>query len=133
MAASKAATEKDVKNTQAWAEVVDGIMVMVPAEIRADVLRAVCEKDRERRKDKRPRILSYDEFSRCDSPYERNRNAIMRINALVVQILVRTITSCHSQQDAAAILFAPQRFGHGSGALLDYIGDLPRPTVSRSR
>lgn len=52
-------------------------------------------------------------------------NLALRLKALMIQVLVRDITNNHSKEDAAAILFAHQRYGHGSGCLLDYIEDLP--------
>ena len=48
----------------------------------------------------------------------------MRLKSLLVQVLVRDITSDHSPEDARAILFVQHHYGTGSGCLRDY---LPRP------
>jgi hypothetical protein len=57
------------------------------------------------------------------SPGWRHWNAIMRLKSLVVQVFVRDIANDYSAADAAKILFAEHRHGHGSGRLRDYLPD----------
>jgi hypothetical protein len=122
----KSATEKDIQNVEAWAEVVEDLLYLVPTDKRAAVLALATEKERQEQKKRDESggliIMNAAELANATFPHW---NVIMRLKALLIQVLVRNITNNHSKEDAAAILFAHQRYGNGSGYLLDYLEDLP--------
>jgi hypothetical protein len=129
-----AETNEDIENVEAWAEVINDLLWLVPIERRAEVL-ALATKSEESERKKREatgvRMMAtpwteqrLESFK--NSPAFRHSGAITRLQSLVVQVFVRDITNNHSAEDAAGILFAPHPYGTGSGALRDYFEDLPR-------
>lgn len=122
----KPATEKDIHNASALAEVVGDLLCRVPGDLREQVLHLALERERQRGVDRTAHPFSrpFDPEKVMQSPGMRHRGAIMRLKAVLVQVFVRDITNNNSSSDAAELLFASQRYGAGSGRLLEYIGDL---------
>ena len=120
---------EDIENVEAWAEVVEEMLRLVPVDHRAAVLTLVTEKEETERKKREQSggALRYVDISKWDdnTPGLRHWNAIMRLRSLVVQVFVRKITNNHSKEDAAQILFARHPHGSGSGELRDYLDGLP--------
>lgn len=128
---SRTADGKDIRNAPAWADIVGDILGLVPAELREEVLAAVVAK-------RESELLAIREGKLIEFTGEMtvnpNWNAILRLKGLLVQVLARDVTCDSSAEDAAAILFGHQRYGNGSGFLLEYIGDLPPiPTENREK
>jgi hypothetical protein len=123
--------QNDVENVEAWAEVIEDLLYLVPPGQRAAVLALASKNEEAEAKEREAhggfRIWSATELEEhCKgSPGLRHWDAIMRLESLVVQMFVRHITNNHSAEDAARILFAQHRYGHGSGRLQDYLSDLP--------
>ena len=121
---------EDVGNVEAWAEIVEDMLFLVPPEDRMKVLQlAVASEEAAiaERLEHEPlgKIWCASEFP-MDTPGMRHWNAIMRLKSLIIQVFTRNITNDHSPTDAAKLLFADHRYGTGSGCLGDYIDDLPR-------
>jgi hypothetical protein len=126
------AKDDDIGSVEAWAVVVKDLLYRAPPDIRAAILAAAADNEQkavEKRKECRF-ILESSKAITADwenSPGIRHWHTVMRLKALTIQAFVRNITNNNSKGDAAAILFADQRHGAGSGSLSDYIDDLPRP------
>jgi hypothetical protein len=122
-------TDKDIENVEAWAEIIEDMLHLMPAENRIKVLRLALQKEEAEVKDREKnglyRVVAFDEIS-MNSPGLMHWNAIMRLKSLIVQIFVRNITNDHSREEAGRILFTNHRYGHGSRSLSEYIDDLPR-------
>lgn len=125
------ATEKDIGNVSAWAEVIGDMLWAVPRDLQEDVLSLAMARlqEEKRRADENGGMLCWtpadnDDFMK--SPGMQSYGAIKRLKALLIQVFAREIRNSRSPDDAAELLFARQRFGTGSGELLDYIDDLPR-------
>jgi hypothetical protein len=115
-----AETEEDINNVEAWAEVVKDIMYIVPEKLRVPILTLAIETEEAERPvrnfDKPIHFVSSDRL--------RYRHSIMRLRSLVVQVFTRHIVNNHSPEEAAEILFARHRYGHGSGDLSDYLRNI---------
>jgi hypothetical protein len=111
--------QEDVENVEAWAEVIEDMLRLVPMDRRAAVLELASKKRREA--DSLGDGLHFIDITKTDTPGLRHWNAIMRLQSLVVQVFVRHITNNHSPEDAAQILLAQHPYGHGSGQLGDYL------------
>jgi hypothetical protein len=123
------ATEEAIGNASAWAEIIEDMLWAVPSDIQEDVLNLALANyhERKRKADKNGGITCWtlkDNDEWMKSPGIRHWHDIMMLKALLIQIFVRNITGNNSPADAAKLLFSRQRFGTGSGELLDYIGDL---------
>jgi hypothetical protein len=121
------ATEKDIKNISAWAEIVIDMLWLVPRELHEDVLKLAIERAADQKRADENGLISWtpaDTKNWLQSPGIKSYGAIMRLKALLIQVFVRNITNSHSAEDAAKLLFARQRYGTGSGELRDYVGDL---------
>jgi hypothetical protein len=119
----------DLKNIEAWAEVIKDMLGLVPIEQRAVVLALVVKNEEAEREANNGvvRMMDVAELKNEDNtPGLRHWNAIMRLSSLVVQVLVRRIANNHSPEDAANILFMQHygRGGRGSGLLEDYLRPL---------
>lgn len=130
---SRRATQEDINDVSAWAEIIGDVLCHVPDDLRENVLNLAVTRQQElkKREEENGGILLYTaaEFLKdgwMNAPGIRSWHTIMRLKALLIQVFVRNITNNHSPDDAAELLFSRQRFGTGSGVLLDYIGDLPR-------
>lgn len=128
-----AATDDDVRDVEAWAAVIADLFRLVPVEQRAAVLALAVKNEEAERRD-RFKPINIDDISLDCERREPNTippralNTIFRLEALVIQVFVRNIVADSSPEDAAAILFARQPHGHGSGFLTDYLDGLPRHT-----
>jgi hypothetical protein len=118
-------TDEDMANAEAWAEVILAVMFPIPMDMRLAIL-AIVQRELEEKVAElgangglvlRTIVPGEYEKSRCF----RHHGAIKRLISLVIQVLVRRITNNNSPQDAAKLLFAYHRHGHGSGQLLDYL------------
>jgi len=125
----KAETSDDVKNVEAWAEVITDVLDLVPIDRRAKVLALALQNEEAERAEREARdgalaVLFLEQLQAL--PLEPVDETIMRLKSLVVQVFVRRIRNSHSPKVAAQILFAQHRYGRGSGLLGDYILDLPK-------
>jgi hypothetical protein len=123
------ATEEEIGNVSAWAEIIEDMLWAVPRGLHEDVLNLALANyhERKRKADKNGGITCWtpkDNDEWMKSPGIRHWHDIMLLKALVIQIFVRNITGNNSPDNAAKLLFSRQRFGTGSAELLDYIGDL---------
>jgi hypothetical protein len=126
---SLSATEEEIGNVSAWAEIIEDMLWAVPSDVQEDVLNLALANyhERKRKAEKNGGITCWtlkenDEWMK--SPGIRHWHDIMLLKALLIQIFVRNITGNNSPDNAAKLLFSRQRFGTGSAELLDYIGDL---------
>ena len=133
----KSATDADaddINNVEAWAYVIKCALCHVPPEHRLAVLAlATANEEAERKKHQASGGLMTWADLMQKSPSARHHNASVRLKSLLVQIFARDITNDHSPQDAARFLFAPHRYGTGSGELWDYIADLAPPARRRQK
>jgi len=109
-------TEYDIENVEAWAIVIEHVLVNVPMRKRLAVLALASEKQR--------RIQGYvlRSFNVEEAAHiTQHLNSVIRLKSLLVQFFVRSISNNHSPKDAAAILYGQHPYGHGSGELLDYL------------
>src|SRR5262249_9890877 len=84
--------EEDIHNVEAWAEIIEDVLYLVPFDNRMQVLQLAAAKA-----EHRPlRALSIDEF---DSNTPGHWNAIMRLKSLIIQVFARDIGNNHSPQD----------------------------------
>jgi hypothetical protein len=122
-------TEKDMANVEAWAKIVSDVLCLMPAEHRLSTLHLALENEEDAAKEREENgglvFIKASDFLK-DKSWMKHWHAEMRLRSLIVQVFVRRVTSNHAPKDAAAILFARHRYGHGSGSLSDYIDDLPR-------
>jgi hypothetical protein len=120
-------------NTMVAGEVIDDLLNLVPRHKRLDVLNAAIAKELARKT--KPLLIPVTEFvdSWVQSPRRRYWHDIMRFESLVVQVFTRNITNNHSKEDAANVLFARHRNGHGSGWLVDYLHGLPALYIDREQ
>lgn len=119
-------TPEDMTNVQAWAELLEDAMHVVPEEIRAEVLKrtlAMWEKRVAKYAENGPWMTATQLLENVDTTHFQTS---VRLKGLVIQVLVRDVTIDHSPQDAAKILFSEHPCGRGSRLLGDYIDDLPR-------
>ena len=119
-------TPEDMTNAQAWAELLEDAMHVVPEEIRAEVLKrtlAMWEKRVAKYAENGPWMTATQLLENVDTTHFQTS---VRLKGLVIQVLVRDVTIDHSPQDAAKILFSEHPCGRGSRLLGDYIDDLPR-------
>jgi hypothetical protein len=121
--------DKDIANVEAWAEVVEDMLALIPPDNRIEALRIAVEKEGAARKERAETGgLCFVRFDNDEawrnSAGMRHWHAIMRLKSLVVQVFVRDITNDHSPEDAAKILLAHHRYGHGSGRLGDYLDNV---------
>jgi hypothetical protein len=122
--------DDDIGNVEAWAVIIEDLLHSVPPEQRAEVLALAVKKEEANRKEREKHggIIIWDAAEMLakmhTDPGIRHWNAIMRLKSLIVQVLVRNISNNHSPRDAARLLFAPHRHGHGSGLLQDYLDGL---------
>jgi len=122
-------TDKDVENVEAWAEVIEDLLYLVPPDKRSELLALAGRNEEAKRKEREERgrfILrnALELMADMDTrPGIRHWNAIMRLKSLIVQVFVRDITIDHSPQDAERILFAQHPHGTGSCLLQDYLPD----------
>jgi hypothetical protein len=127
---------KDVVNAEAWVEVFDDILCLVPEEIRAEVLTLVVRNNEAERKEAEANgglgKSIYLSESHGDLPGIRHWNAIMRLESLVIQALTRNITNNNSPEEAAKFLFAEHPHGHGSGWIVEYLEGLPGIKVDKA-
>jgi hypothetical protein len=109
-------TEQDVRNVEAWAEVIKDMLCHVPSDLRLDVL-ALATKNEEAAKAERDAHdgLRAVDITLTDTPGLRQWHAVMRLKSLIVQIFTRTIANNHSSAEAKKILFVQHRYGYGSG------------------
>jgi hypothetical protein len=125
-------TDRDIGNVEAWAEVVESLLNLMPTKTRMDVLRLAVANEEAAIKDREAhgpfKLISFAELMRTPL---KPMAPVMRLKSLVVQVFTRSITNNHSPKDAARLLFARHRHGYGSGALGDYIDDLPRGADAR--
>jgi hypothetical protein len=126
----RSADQNDIENVEAWAEVIEDVLNLVPPDLRAAALALATKSENAARKEREANagllVLTAAELENMDTPGLRHWGAIMRLKSLLVQVFVRNITNNHSPKDAAHILFAQHDYGHGSGMLQDYLDDLPR-------
>jgi hypothetical protein len=117
---------EDIKNVEAWAEVIGHLLYRVPEDRRAAVLALAIKNEEGKRKERETNGgLQYVDLAKNDTPGLRHWHTIMKLESLVVQMFVRRIRNNHSPKDAARILFASHRYGSGSGELRDYLDGLP--------
>lgn len=121
-------TPEDMTNAQAWAELLEDAMHVIPEEIRTEVLKrtlAMWEK----------RVAKYAEAGTCrwmtatqllEDVDTTHSQTSLRLKGLMIQVLARDVTIGNSAKDAAKILFSEHPCGRGSRLLGDYIDDLPR-------
>jgi hypothetical protein len=125
------ATTDDIKNTEAWAELIEDALFIAPAEDRLTILEMVVENEKAAR-ERRAKNGDFEKWSAAellaDGGVLRHWRTKMRLRALLVQVFVRTVANNHSPENAAKILFVGQHHGTGSGYLADYIDGLPRAT-----
>jgi hypothetical protein len=132
-----AATSKDIGNVEAWVEVLQHVFALIPLEARVEVASqladAVAKKARKFEAGGgvivRCAADAAEEYEK--SPAFRWHGAIKRLKALTIQVLARSITNNNSPRDAAALLFAQQHYGTGSGCLSDYLNNLPGVQIRR--
>jgi hypothetical protein len=115
--------DEDIGNTEAWAEIVEDLLCLVPMANRMQVLQLAVTKEKAEIAE---RATEVDLEKMQDTPGLRHWDAIMALKSLVIQVFTRDIVNNHSAADAAKILFAKHRYGRGSRCLSDYIDDLPR-------
>jgi hypothetical protein len=124
-------SDKDIANIEAWAEMIEDMLALMPPDSRIEALRAALKNEETARKERAENpygLCIMDAAELCGaSPGLRHWNAIMRLKSLVVQVFVRDITNNHSPANAAKILFAHHRHGHGSGRLDEYLNNVGRP------
>ena len=111
----KCEDQKDIGNVEAWAEVVEDLLHLVPEDQRAEVL-ALASKNEAAKAKKREAngglIVYYAaDIDWKNSPGFRHLGAITRLKSLTVPVFVRDITNNHSPEDAAQILFVEHRHG----------------------
>jgi hypothetical protein len=112
-------------------EVIKRLLALISSEKQLDVLallKANVEAEQEEIKKNGGYVLHWLDLSDeswKNSPYHRYRGRIMRFKSLVLQVFARDIINNHSPENAARILFAEHRNGHGSGYLPDYLNHLP--------
>jgi hypothetical protein len=114
--------DNDITNVEAWADVIDDILILMPLDQRAEVLQRATIKQQARTGGAAVFFPDKDD----DIP-PLEFDAIAHLKSLVIQVFARDITNDHSPKDAAKILFAHHRHGRGSRLLSDY---LPRPPQS---
>jgi hypothetical protein len=130
-------TEKDIANVEAWAEIIADVLWHVPQDKRLTVLALATkneEAEAQERKAAGNRLVLIEPFNDetwMNEPGQRHWNTIMRLKSLLIQVFVRNITNNHSPQDAARLLFAEHRYGHGSGLLEDYLERLTAKVAVR--
>jgi hypothetical protein len=110
---------EDIQNVEAWAVIFEDLLHLIPPELCLKVLELATKRQEVR--SKANLLIHSGEFVKQASLAIRHWNAIMRLRSLVVQVFARTITSENSHADAAELLFARHRFGHGSQCLSDYL------------
>jgi hypothetical protein len=122
----------DAEKLIVWREAIQRALYCVPFEHREEVLRQLTAKHAAGLAGPRFKVFSFEKLT-APSETDGIWNPIMRASSLIVQVLVRTITSNHSPERASAILFREHREGTGSGWLPDYLDGLPGITVDRER
>ena len=108
------ATEEDINNVSAWAEVIGDMLWAVPRDLHEDVLNLALARQQEekRRADENGGRLWWTPGDREDfmkSPGMQSYSAIKRLKALLIQVFAREIRNSRSPDDAAKLLFARQR------------------------
>lgn len=118
-----------------WAEVIEDILQIVPVAIREEIVAAVVKKTEKWATDRKEhgpfRIISLAEMTKDfdKDPRNMHHHEINEAISLVIQVLVRNITSDNSPEDAAKILFREHRHGAGGRWLPEYLDGLPGITV----
>lgn len=105
-----------------WAHALDQVLWCVPEELRPAVIERLSQMN-----ETRPAFLTFKEAvetNKGPSPH-----AVDEAVSLMVQVLVRSITSENSEEDAALKLFRQHRGGAGDGWLPSYLRYLPGLTV----
>lgn len=133
MRASYAATNNDLQNVEAWAALVDSILDLMPPDQRVEVLNLALKNEKAARERTVEALIESASMSCLSAiPEFKYGNAVKRLCGLVVQVLTRHVVNDASEEEAAAILFAQQKYGHGDGRLLSYLDGLPGfPTKRR--
>lgn len=116
---------------EAWSVVVQHMLYLAEPDQRIAILELAMAAER-KEADNRAKNgglifmdkASMDEF--MASPYMRWHGRFQRYQAATVYCFARELANNNSPEDAAKLLFGPQRHGGGSGYLADYIDDLPR-------
>jgi hypothetical protein len=124
--------EEDIGNVEAWTEILEDLLYLMPFDSRMKVLQLVVanhEADVAERVKHGPlgKRISMDPEKFRNEPGLRHWNAIMRLKSLIIQVFARDISNNHSPKDAGRLLFTQHRYGTGSGCLDEYIDKLPRP------
>jgi hypothetical protein len=123
-----AESEEDISNVEAWAEIVEDLLYLVPVKDRMKVLDIARTKEEaaiaERAEHGGFTVWTFNADD--NSQALRNWNVIMRLKSLIIQVFTRNITNNHSPENAAKLLFAEHPYETGGCCLSDYIDDLPR-------
>ncbi|MDF0522242.1 hypothetical protein P0R31_33925 [Bradyrhizobium yuanmingense] len=101
-----------------WAHALDRLLWCVPEKLRSAVIERLVQIDRIR-----PTYVAFKDIGEDDggpSPHAMDEAA-----SLMVQVLVRSITSENSEKDAAQVLFRRHHGGAGDGWLPSYLMYLP--------
>lgn len=119
----------DIANVEAWAELLEDLLYLVPEDLRMRVLDLAVEAENEAITERiklngRLKIMSAAELMASYSP--GHYNTVMRLKGLLIQVFVRDITNNHHPKDAAKMLFSKHPHGNGSQYLGDYLDKLPR-------
>jgi hypothetical protein len=126
---SQPVSEAKERNISVWFEALENVLFCVPPAFRLEVLRRLMASETERQ-EKPIQFLSFSDLELIDFT---NRHAAEEAVSLIIQVLVRSITSDHSPDDAAKVLFREHRMGTGSGWLPDYLNGLPGVRVNLKR
>ena len=120
-------TEADIANAEAWSEIIEDLLTLVPPDKRMEVLQLALANEKaemvERAKNDGLRVVQYSETNLAHSL--RHWNVKMRLKSLIIQVFTRNIRNNHSPEDAAKILFAKHPYGRGSRVLRDYLPQEP--------
>src|SRR5262245_51317074 len=111
--------EEDIGNIEAWAEIIEDMLYLVPFDSRMKVLQLTIAKQEaeiaEMAEHGPLRVWSAAEMANTDTPGLRHWNAIMRLKSLIIQVFTRNISNNHSPVDTAKMLFAEHRLWNRIG------------------
>jgi hypothetical protein len=118
------------KEVMVTAKVIEDLLFLVAPSKRIEVLKKVVANEeaacRKRHESGGLEVWTIADLPETQaSPGWRYWNSVMRFKSLIIQVFLRNITSNHSREDAAKILFMGHSNGTGSGWLPDYLDGLP--------
>jgi hypothetical protein len=104
-----------------WFGALKRVLFCVPTSVRLEVLRKLTDSEIERQKEPPVTVINASEFV-YPREFEYRRPQHEAVSLIIM--LVRSITSSHSPDEAAKVLFREHRRGTGSGWLPDYLDRL---------